>query len=137
MKYVSLPLQEYLIEPSFKMCTDCVVFSHDFQNLHVADAALIDTGATRTAVSMDILRELKCQPKREELIEIGNKLNTVGVYDVRLMLTPDLVFNLEVYGLDGEGLGTVIIGMDIIGHGKLTIELVGKKHKGELLFPTP
>ncbi len=86
---------------------------------------------------MDILRELKCQPKREELIEIGNKLNTVGVYDVRLMLTPDLVFNLEVYGLDGEGLGTVIIGMDIIGRGKLTIELAGKKHKGELLFPTP
>lgn len=35
------------------MCKDCALFSPDFLNLYAADAALIDTGATRTSVSMD------------------------------------------------------------------------------------
>ena len=56
MKFVSLQLQEYPIEPSFRMCTDCVLFSEDYCNVYAADAALIDTGATRTSVSMDIKR---------------------------------------------------------------------------------
>ena len=137
MKYVSLQLQEHLIEPSFKMCKDCVLFSQDYSTLFVADDALIDTGATRTSVSMDIISQLRLQPKRQELIEIGNQLHDVGVFGIKMMLTPEVVFDLEVYGLPGEGLGAVIIGMDIIGLGKLTIEPAGKRHKGELLFPTP
>ena len=104
----------------------------------MADAALIDTGATRTSVSMDIISQLAVAPKRQELIEIGNKLHDVNVYGVKMMLSPDLIFDLDVYGLPGEGQGAVIIGMDIIGKGKLTIEpSTGKRHKGELLFPTP
>ena len=138
MKYVSLKLKEYPVEPSFRMCTDCVLFSGDYLNLYVADAALIDTGATRTSVSMDIIRQLDIAPKRQELIEIGNRLHDVDVYGVKIMLSQDLVFDLDVYGLPGEGVGAVIIGMDIIGMGKLTIEpSAGKRHKGELLFPTP
>ena len=138
MKYVSIPLKEYPIEPSFSMCTDCVLFSEDYLNLYAADAALIDTGATRTSVSMDIIRQLGVSPKRQELIEIGNKLHDVDVYTIKIMLSPELVFDLDVYGLPGEGKGAVIIGMDIIGTGKLTIEpSAGKRHKGELLFPTP
>ena len=137
MKFVSLPLKEYLIEPSFKMCADCVVFAKDYTNLFIADAALIDTGATRTSVSLDIIDQLSSKPKRKELIEIGNILHDVDVYEVKLMLSPDLVFNLEVYGLPGEGCGVVIIGMDIIGAGKLTIERSGKRHVGQLIFPTP
>ena len=137
MKYVSIPLKEYPIEPSFSMCTDCVLFSEDYLNLYAADAALIDTGATRTSVSMDIIRQLGVFPKHQELIEIGNKLHDVDVYTIKIMLSPELVFNLDVYGLPGEGKGAVIIGMDIIGTGKLTIEpSAGKRHKGELLFPT-
>ncbi len=138
MKYVSLKLKEYPVEPSFRMCIDCVLFSGDYLNLYVADAALIDTGATRTSVSMDIIRQLDIAPKRQELIEIGNRLHDVDVYGVKIMLSQDLVFDLDVYGLPGEGVGAVIIGMDIIGMGKLTIEpSAGKRHKGELLFPTP
>ena len=138
MKFVSLQLQEYPIEPSFRMCTDCVLFSEDYCNVYAADAALIDTGSTRTSVSMDIIRQLEVIPKQQEIIEIGNKLHDVDVYGVKIMLSPELVFDLDVYGLPGEGRGAVIIGMDIIGMGKLTIEpSKNKKHKGELLFPTP
>ena len=138
MKYVSIPLKEYLIEPSFQMCTDCVLFSEDYLNLFSADAALIDTGATRTSVSMDIIRQLGLPSKRQELIEIGNKLHDVNVYSVKMMLSPELIFDLEVYGLPGEGTGAVIIGMDIIGTGKLIIEPSKRtRHKGELMFPTP
>ena len=138
MKYVSIPLKEYLIEPSFSMCTDCVLFSEDYLNLYAADAALIDTGATRTSVSMDIIDQLGVSPNRQELIEIGNKLHDVNVYTIKIMLSPELIFDLDVYGLPGEGRGAVIIGMDIIGIGKLTIEQsTGRRHKGELLFPTP
>ena len=87
---------------------------------------------------MDIIKELGVAPKRQELIEIGNKLHDVNVYSLKIMLSPELIFDLEVYGLPGEGQGAVIIGMDIIGMGKLTIEPSnGKKHHGELLFPTP
>ena len=64
MKYVSIPLKEFLIEPSFSMCTDCVLFSEDYLNLYAADAALIDTGATRTSVSMDIIDQLGVSPNR-------------------------------------------------------------------------
>ena len=138
MKYVSIPLKEYQIEPSFSMCTDCVLFSEDYLCLYAADAALIDAGATRTSVSMDIISQLGVSPKRQELIEIGNKLHDGDVYAIKIMLSPELVFDLDVYGLPGEGKGAVIIGMDIIGVGKLTIEpSKGKRHKGELLFPTP
>ena len=138
MKYVSIPLDEYQIEPSFRMCTDCVLFSRDYFNLFAADAALIDTGATRTSVSMDIIQQLGVSPNRQELIEIGNKLHDVNVYSIKIMLSPELIFDLEVYGLPGEGRGAVIIGMDIIGKGTLTIApSTGKRHKGELLFPTP
>ena len=138
MKYVSIPLKEFLIEPSFSMCTDCVLFSEDYLNLYAADAALIDTGATRTSVSMDIIDQLGVSPNRQELIEIGNKLHDVNVYTIKIMHSPELIFDLDVYGLPGEGRGAVIIGMDIIGIGKLTIEQsTGKRHKGELLFPTP
>ena len=138
MKYVSIPLKEYLIEPSFQMCTDCVLFSEDYLNLFSADAALIDTGATRTSVSMDIIRQLGLPSKRQELIEIGNQLHDVDVYTIKMMLSPELIFDLDVYGLPGEGKGAVIIGMDIIGTGKLIIEpSKGKRHKGELMFPTP
>ena len=138
MKYISIKLKEYLIEPSFQMCTDCVLFSKDYLNLFTADAALIDTGATRTSVSIDIIRQLDVPAKRQELIEIGNKLHDVNVYNVKMMLSPELIFDLDVYGLPGEGTGAVIIGMDIIGKGKLTIEpSKGKRHQGELLIPTP
>ncbi|MBR1521359.1 MAG: hypothetical protein IJ635_09000 [Bacteroidaceae bacterium] len=137
MKYVSIPLHEYLVEPSFKMCTDCILFSEDYENLFVADAALIDTGATRTAVGLDVIHALGVKSKWQERIEIGNELCDVDVYEVKIMLTPDLVFDIDVYGLPGEGTGAVIIGMDIIGVGKLTIEPAGKRHQGELLFPTP
>lgn len=82
MKYISIQLKEYLVEPSFQMCTDCVLFSEDYLNLYAADAALIDTGATRTSVSMDIIRQLNVPAKRQELIEIGNKLHDVNVYNV-------------------------------------------------------
>ncbi len=138
MKYISIPLKEYPVEPSFSMCVDCVLFSGNYLNLYAADAALIDTGATRTSVSMDIIDQLAVMSKRLELIEIGNKLHDVGVYGIKIMLSPELIFDLDVYGLPGEGRGAVIIGMDIIGTGKLTIEpSTGKRHKGELLFPTP
>lgn len=33
MKYVSIQLKEYPIEPSFSMCTDCVLFSEDYLSL--------------------------------------------------------------------------------------------------------
>jgi len=138
MKYVSIELKEYLIDPSFRMCTDCVLFSGDYLNVFAADAALIDTGATRTSVSMDIIRQLGVSSKRQELIEIGNTLNDVDVFNVKMMLSPELIFDIDVYGLPGEGTGAVIIGMDIIGMGKLTIEpSKGKRHKGELLIATP
>ncbi|MBQ7442275.1 MAG: hypothetical protein IJS59_00195 [Bacteroidaceae bacterium] len=138
MKFVSIELKEYLIEPSFRMCTDCVLFSTDYTNLFAADAALIDTGATRTSVSIDIIRQLEIPAKRQELIEIGNELHNVEVFNLKMMLSPDLIFDLDVYGLPGEGSGIVIIGMDIIGRGKLTIEQsTGRRHKGTLLFPTP
>ncbi|MBQ8969597.1 MAG: hypothetical protein IJ064_07700 [Bacteroidaceae bacterium] len=138
MKYVSIPLKEYLVDPSFRMCADCVLFSGDYLELYAADAALIDTGATRTSVSMDIIRQLGVPPKGRELIEIGNELHNVDVFTVKIMLSPELIFDLDVYGLSGEGRGAVIIGMDIIGAGTLTIApTTGKRHKGELLFPTP
>lgn len=138
MKYVSLKLKEFLIEPSFRMCTECVLFSKDYIELYTVDAALIDTGATRTSVSMDIIRQLNVASKRQELIEIGNELHDVDVYNIKMMLSPELIFDLDVYGLPGEGQGAVIIGMDIIGRGKLTIEPTkGGRHQGELLFPTP
>ena len=89
-------------------------------------------------MSMDIIGQLGVTPKRQELIEIGNKLHDVDVYTLKIMLSPELIFDLDVYGLPGEGKGAVIIGMDIIGTGKLTIEpSTGKRHRGELLFPTP
>ena len=113
-------------------------FSKDFLNLFAVDDALIDTGATRTSVSMDIIRELGVSAKQQELIEIGNELHDVNVNNVKMMLSPDLLFDLDVYGLPGEGRGVAIIGMDIIGRGKLIIEpSKGKHHKGELIFPTP
>ena len=138
MKFVSIELKEYLIEPSFRMCADCVLFSTDYSNLFAADAALIDTGATRTSVSIDIIHQLNIPAKRQELIEIGNELHNVEVFNVKIMLSADLIFDLDVYGLPGDGNGIVIIGMDIFGRGKLTIEpSSGKRHKGTLLYPTP
>jgi len=138
MRYVSIPLKEYPIEPSFRMCKDCALFSPDFLNLYAADVALIDTGATRTSVSMDIIHQLGVLPMRQEKIEIGNTLHDVNVYNVKIMLSPELIFDVDVYGLPGEGEGAVIVGMDIIGRGKLIIEpSTGKRHKGEIIFPTP
>ena len=89
-------------------------------------------------VLQDIINQLDVLPIRQEKIGIGNTLHDVNVYNVKIMLSPELIFDIDVYGLPGEGEGAVIIGMDIIGKGKLTIEpSTGKRHKGELIFPTP
>lgn len=64
--------------------------SRDFLNLYAADAALIDTGATRTSVSVDIIHQLDVSPIRQEKTEIGNTLHDVNVYNVKIMLSSEL-----------------------------------------------
>ena len=59
MKYVSIPLKEYLIEPSFSMCTDCVLFSEDYLNLYAADVATFVQAKDEFKAVLDIIPDLE------------------------------------------------------------------------------
>lgn len=98
--------------------------------------ALVDTGATRTAISRNVINKVGLKPFGQ--IEVGNVKRTethdtflfyVGVWPDRSNDLPSAVFGIgnEIMGIDGgdSRYYDVLLGMDIIAQGSLKLKLDG------------
>jgi hypothetical protein len=106
--------------------------------------ALVDTGATRTAISQNVIDKVGLQPRGQ--IEVGNVKRTephetfmffVGVWPESEDGSPSAVFGIgdEILGIDGgdSRYYDVLLGMDIVRRGSFILRLDGTF---ELGFPT-
>ena len=138
MKSISVNLRKLKRDISFEMVVDPFIFTPDFIEVVAISGALIDTGATRSSIGLDLVEKLGLKPKRVEMVSTTVGLAECALYDIILAITPDFFLPLEVYGVPNPERGAVIIGMDVIGKGTLLIEPMGKNsHRGVLVFPIP
>ena len=138
IKSISVNLRKLKRDVSFEMVIDPFLFSKDFTNVVAISGALIDTGATRSSIGLDLVKELHLTSKRKEIVSTTVGLAECELFDIVLAITPDFFLNLEVYGVPNPERGSVIIGMDVIGQGTMHIEKVScNMHRGYLSFPIP
>lgn len=138
MKSISVKLRKRKRDISFEMVVDPFLFSPDFTEVVAISGALIDTGATRSSIGLDLVRTLGLKPKRREVVSTTVGLSECELFDIILAITPDFFLPLEVYGVPNPERGAVIIGMDVIGKGTMLIEAMGNdSHRGILSFPIP
>jgi hypothetical protein len=137
MKSISVKLRKLKRDISFEMVVDPFIFSPDFVEVVAISGALIDTGATRSSIGLDLVKDLGIKPKRKEVVSTTVGLAECELYDIVLAITPDFFLPLEVYGVPNPERGAVIIGMDVIGKGTIHIEATGSTHRGYLAFPIP
>jgi hypothetical protein len=106
--------------------------------------ALVDTGATRTAISQNVIDRVRLESRGQ--IEVGNVRRTelhdtfmfyVGVWPDGVGDDPPSFFGIgdEILGIDGgdSRYYDVLLGMDILRRGSLRLELDGTF---ELAFPS-
>ena len=137
MKSINVKLRKIKRDISFEMVIDPFVFSTDFSDVVAISGALVDTGATRSSIGLDLVKELNLHPKRKESVSTTVGMAECELFDIVLAITPDFFLPLEVYGVPNPEKGAVIIGMDVIGQGIMHIEPMGNTHRGFLSFPIP
>ena len=116
---------------SFEMVLDPFIFNTELTALADIANALIDTGATKTCIGLDVVNKLQLEPVRTETIDTATTGNEeVGVYKLLLSLYPGHFIPVEVYGIPNPKSEAVIIGMDVLGLGDLHIWKEGNSHKG-------
>lgn len=136
MLNVSITLRKNPLGDSFEMVVDPFLFDPAMNALADIANALIDTGATKSCIGMDVVNKLQLKPKRTELVDTATKENEqVGVYDILLSLCPSHFLPVEVYGINSPKAEAVIIGMDVIGLGDLHIWQSENEHFGTLTIP--
>ncbi|MBQ7462106.1 MAG: retroviral-like aspartic protease family protein [Bacteroidaceae bacterium] len=120
---------------SFEMVLDPFMFNMDMTALADIANALVDTGATKTCIGLDVVKKLGLQPIRTEAIDTATSGNEeVGVYQLLLSLCPGHFLPIEVYGIPNPKSEAVIIGMDVLGLGDLHIWKETHTHYGTFSF---
>jgi predicted aspartyl protease len=80
-------------------------------------AALIDTGASVTAISQGIAQQLGLQPVGVLPVSTPSSVNTnMPLYAIRVLLAPNVVFEvtaIEATGLAAQGIGA-LLGRDVL-----------------------
>jgi predicted aspartyl protease len=135
MQNFKVNLRKRDLGDSFEMVLDPFIFNTEMTALADIANALIDTGATKTCIGLDVVKKLQLQPVRTEAIDTATSGNEeVGVYHVLLSLYPGHFIPVEVYGIPNPKSEAVIIGMDVIGMGDLHIWKEGQTHRGTFYF---
>jgi len=135
MQNFKVNLRKRDLGDSFEMVLDPFIFNTEMTALADIANALIDTGATKTCIGLDVVKKLQLQPVRTEAIDTATSGNEeVGVYQVLLSLYPGHFIPVEVYGIPNPKSEAVIIGMDVIGMGDLHIWKEGQTHRGTFYF---
>ena len=135
MQNFKVNLRKRDLGDSFEMVLDPFIFNTEMTALADIANALIDTGATKTCIGLDVVQKLQLQPVRTEAIDTATSGNEeVGVYQVLLSLYPGHFIPVEVYGIPNPKSEAVIIGMDVIGMGDLHIWKEGQTHRGTFYF---
>ena len=120
---------------SFEMVLDPFMFNMEMTALADIANALVDTGATKTCIGLDVVKKLGLQPIRTEAIDTATSGNEeVGVYQLLLSLCVGHFLPIEVYGIPNPKSEAVIIGMDVLGLGDLHIWKEGQTHLGTFSF---
>lgn len=130
---ISIGIRAFNDDPSAPLNTHF----HEFR-------ALVDTGASRTAISQNVIDKVGLRPLGQ--IEVGNVKRTemhetymfyVGVWPEPLGDSPPAIFGVgdAIMGIDGgdSRYYDVLLGMDIVTQGSLSISLDGAF---ELGFPS-
>ena len=134
MQNFKVNLRKRDLGDSFEMVLD-PFFNVKMTSLADIANALVDTGATKTCIGLDVVRKLQLQPIRTETIDTATSGNEeVGVYQVLLSLYPGHFIPIEVYGIPNPKSEAVIIGMDVIGMGDLHIWKDGHTNRGTFSF---
>jgi predicted aspartyl protease len=120
---------------SFEMVLDPFMFNMEMTALADIANALVDTGASKTCIGLDVVQKLQLTPIRSEKIDTATSGNEeVGVYSLLLSLCPDHFMQIEAYGIPNPKSEAVIIGMDVLGQGDLHIWRDGQTHRGTFMF---
>lgn len=82
--------------------------------------AIVDTGATQTAIPFEVARHMRLEPIRQQSARTaGGIVENVNVYLVNVVLYPGIVvMDVEVGEMASE---TTLIGMDILNLGDLAV----------------
>ena len=135
MQSFKVNLRKRDLGDSFEMVLDPFIFNVEMTALADIANALVDTGATKTCIGLDVVKKLQLQPVRTEAIDTATSGNEeVGVYRILLSLYPSHFLTVEVYGIPNPKSEAVIIGMDVIGLGDLHIWKDGLTHRGTFSF---
>ena len=135
MQNFKVNLRKRDLGDSFEMVLDPFMFNLDLTALADIENALVDTGATKTCIGLDVEQKLQLTLIRTETIDTATTGNEeVGVYQFLLSLYPGHFMNIEAYGIPNPKSEAVIIGMDVIGQGDLHIWREGNTHKGTFSF---
>jgi len=135
MQNFKVNLRKRDLGDSFEMVLDPFMFNMDMTALADIANALIDTGATKTCIGLDVVKKLGLQPIRTEAIDTATSGNEeVGVYQLLLSLCLGHFLPIEVYGIPNPKSEAVIIGMDLLGLGDLHIWKEGQTHLGTFSF---
>ena len=136
MRNFKVELRKRDLGDSFEMVLDPFLFNPEMTALADIANALVDTGATKTCIGLDVVAKLELSPIRTERIDtVTNGDEEVGVYQILVSLCPDHFMSLEVYGVPNPKAEAVIIGMDVIGRGDLHIWNDNHIHRGTFTFP--
>ena len=83
-------------------------------------AALIDTGASCTAIDASIAKRLSLTARDERRVFTPNGESVQFLYDIRLAISHMGVFDLQALGANLSGqMHTVLLGRDALAHGTL------------------
>ena len=135
MQNFKVNLRKRDLGDSFEMVLDPFMFNMDMTALADIANALIDTGATKTCIGLDVVKKLGLKPIRTEAIDTATSGNEeVGVYHLLLSLCLGHFLPIEVYGIPNPKSEAVIIGMDVLGLGDLHIWKEGQTHLGTFSF---
>lgn len=135
MQNFKVNLRKRDLGDSFEMVLDPFMFNMDMAALADIANALIDTGATKTCIGLDVVKKLGLKPIRTEAIDTATSGNEeVGVYQLLLSLCLGHFLPIEVYGIPNPKSEAVIIGMDVLGLGDLHIWKEGQTHFGTFSF---
>ena len=95
---------------SFEMVLDPFMFNTDLTALADIANALIDTGATKTCIGLDVVQKLQLTPIRTETIDTATTGNeVVGVYRLLLSLYPGHFMDVEAYGIPNRRTAGVLV----------------------------
>ena len=100
MQNFKVNLRKREVGDSFEMVLDPFMFNQDLTALADIANALIDTGASKTCIGLDVVEKLQLTPIRTEAIDTATSGNEeVGVYKLLLSLYPGHFMPIEVYGI--------------------------------------